>query len=177
MDFVFATSRRVNHSGPCAQRGFLKIWHAVALAVVAIAAVAFFKFGPSNTDSATGAATGKGVATDGPREVDFGFVELNPGMHTPITSYKHGGNMVLYAGEELRFQVVGAAPLPPVELRVGESAHALPGTDGVLLVAGPANQPLPASMVAQGARLSLPGSAPPRVSVKVQVHGAARPKK
>ncbi len=173
MHSVFRTPRYVNDSWRGAQLGFLKLGHALILAALVIAVGVVVKYGPSISGGTTGVTAGQ---TDGPREVDFGFVELNPTQPTPITSYKNGGTMVLYAGEELRFQVIGDAPLPPIELRAGEGVQALPGTDGKVQVAGPANRPLPAALFAQGPRVSLPGGAPPRISVKVQVHGAARPK-
>ncbi len=174
MDFIFEPVQDVTDAQRAAQRGFLKLGHALILVALVIAIGVVLNYSLSSGDRA---APTPSTANAGPREVDFGFVELNPGLPTPITSYKYGGHLVVYAGEELRFQVVGAAPLPPVELQVGEGRHTLPGTDGMLMVAGPANQPLSTAMVMQGSRLSLPGGAPPRVSVKVQVHGAARPKK
>jgi hypothetical protein len=119
---------------------------------------------------------GQGAPASGPHEVDFGFVELNPGQPTPITSYKNGGTMVLYAGESLRFQLVGGATSPSIELRAGDGVQSLAGTAGEVPIAGPPGRPLPALMVAQGERVSLPGGAPPRISIKVQVYGGDRPK-
>jgi hypothetical protein len=171
MDFAFRTAPYFNDSRRGTQLGFLKLRHALILAALAIAVGV--GCGPSDRGDAT---KGQSKATDGPREVDFGFVELNPEQPTPITSYKNGGNMVVYAGEELRFQVVGDAPLPPIELRTGDSAQLLPGTEGKVQIAGPAGKPLPAVVVDKGSRLSLPGGAPPKISVKVQVYGGARPK-
>lgn len=178
MNIASKAAPNSNDSGHFAQSGSLKLSHALVLvlAVLAITVGVALKFGPSSSDGTSTATAPAGTANGGQREVDFGLVELNPGQPTPITSYKNGGNMVLYAGEELRFQVIGDAPLPPIELRAGGGVQALPGMGGKVQVAGPANQPLPAAMVAQGSRLSLPGGAPPRVSVKVQVYGAARPK-
>lgn len=109
-------------------------------------------------------------------EVDYGFVELNPGQAMPIPSYRHGGNMVLYAGEEFRFQVLADSEIPAIELRVGDSMQLLSASEGKLKIAGSANQPLPAMLFASGSRISLPGGAPPRLSIKVQVYGTARPK-
>jgi hypothetical protein len=132
---------------------------------------------PAGADSGGGGSNstspvGTGVQL---RELDFGFVELNPNLPTPITSYKHGGNMVLYAGEELRFQVLGDAPHPRIELHVGTQVQPMDGASGSLRVQLDAVGPVPARMLAQGSRHSLPGGAPPRVSVKVQVHGPPRP--
>jgi hypothetical protein len=121
------------------------------------------------------ATTAQGEA-GGIREVDFGFVELHPGQPAAVLSYKHGRPMVLYDGEEFHYQAHFDGPIPPLELRVGEEMQLLPGPAGKLTVAGPSNQPLPAVLVARGSRVSLPGGAPPRVSVKVQVLGVARPK-
>lgn len=109
-------------------------------------------------------------------EVDFGFVELNPGQPMPISSYKHGGNMVLYAGEELRFQSLADGEIPVIELRVGDSVQLLSGSEGKLKIVGPMNQPLTAVLLAKGSRVSLPGGAPPRLAVKLQVFGATRQK-
>lgn len=176
MNIASKAAPNFNDSRLVAQSGFLKLSHALVLAVLVVAVGVALKFGPSSSDGTSAATAAAGTTNDGQREVDYGFVELNPGQPTPITSYKNGGNMVLYAGEELRFQVLGEAPLPSLELRAGGGVQALPGMDGKVQVAGPANQPLPAAMVAQGSRLSLPGGAPPRVAVKVQVYGAARPK-
>lgn len=112
------------------------------------------------------------------REVDFGFAELDPGgQPVPIPSYKNGGTMVLYAGEELEFQALGDGPLPTIELRVGEQAQMLDVPSGRVKITGPLNRALPAVLLARGSRLSLPGAAPPRISVKVQVFGVARPEK
>jgi hypothetical protein len=164
-----APVQRLRHPSEC---GAVKPGHAWILAALAVALVAgaVFRFGdPGGGSAADGVAAGS-------REVDFGMVELNPALPMPITSYKHGGNMVVYAGEELRFQVLGDAPLPTIELRAGGATQVLQGSDGQVKVDGPAGKPLPAVMFAQGERLSLPGGAPPRVSVKVQVHGGERPK-
>ena len=167
---------RLAAARPSATRGLMKLGYLLMLGALAVAALVVLKFGPWGGGAVSGAAAEAGAASTGPREVDYGLVELIQGLPAPVTSYKHGGNMVLYAGEELRFQVNGNAPLPAIELRAGAGKQMLPGADGAVQVAGPANQALPALMVAQGSRVSLPGNAPPRVSVKVQVFGAARPK-
>ena len=119
MDFAFRTAPCFNDSGRGAPLGFLKLRHALILAALAIAVGA--GCGPSDSGGAT---KGQSKATDGPSEVDFGFVELNPEQPTPITSYKNGGNMVVYAGEEFRFQVVGDAPLPPIWILGSSGASA-----------------------------------------------------
>ena len=154
------------------QAGVLKPVHAIVLAVLVIAAGAYLTMSRTSTTAATVAAS---AAPDGQRELDFGLVELIPGQPLPIPSYKNGGTMVLNAGEERRVQVMGDNPLPPIELRAGDAAQMLSGPDGKLQISGPAKQPLPALMMAQGTRHSLPGGAPPRIAVKVQVFGAARP--
>ena len=84
--------------------------------------------------------------------------------------------MVLYSGEDFEFQAHSVGPIPPLELRVGDDVHPLSGPTGKIRIGGPLNQPLPALLVARGSRVSLPGGAPPRISVKVQVRGVARPK-
>lgn len=109
-------------------------------------------------------------------EVDFGFVELEFGQPAAVPSYKYGRPMVLYSGDDFEFQAHFNGPVPPLELRVGDDVQLLPGSAGKVTIAGPVNQPLPAALLARGSRLSLPGGAPPRVSVKVQVIGVARPK-
>ncbi len=164
-----------------AQAGQLKVAHAWVLAAMLVAGGVALKFGlsPNSGVGRTDAALAK--ASTGQHEVDFGLVELNPSQPTPVTSYKNGGNMVLYAGEELRFEVLGGqglaeASLPAIELRTEGSAQLLPGSSGTLRVEGPAGRAMPATMVSQGSRHSLPGGAPPRLSVKVQVYGNERPK-
>jgi len=160
-----------------AQAGFLTMGRGLLLASVVIAAVLALKFVPSGSSTAGPPAPAQAVDSKGQmREVDFGFVELDPARPVGIASYKNGGNMVLYAGDEFRYQVLGDAPLPQIELRIGDSVQILPGAEGAVELGGPANVPLQAKLVAQGSRHSLPGGAPPRVSVKVQVYGAARPK-
>lgn len=109
-------------------------------------------------------------------EVDFGFVELEPGMEIPIPSYKNGGEMVVYAGEDFAYQVVVDGEQPPIELHAGDHVQVLSGAEGKVKIDGPPNKPLPAVLIERDdGRESLPGSAPPRTSVKVQVYGAARP--
>jgi hypothetical protein len=110
------------------------------------------------------------------REVDFGFVELNPGQPAAVPSYKYGRPMVLYSGEDFEYQAYSDDPIPPLELRVGDDVQLLTGSAGKIKIVGPLNQPLPAVLLARGSRHSLPGGAPPRISVKVQVLGVARPK-
>ena len=108
-------------------------------------------------------------------EVDFGMAELDPGGRpVPIASFKRGGPMVLFAGEELYFEALGDAPLPTLVLHAGATVQVLSGTSGRVTIAGPARQALPGALLAQGTRVSLPGGSPARVSVKVQVYGVAR---
>ena len=117
------------------------------------------------------ASVGGGVV----REVDFGFVELDHGGRAvAVASYKHGGSMLLHAGEVLHYQAIGDPPLPALELHLPGRTVALPGSTGQIGIEGAAGQALPAVMRAQGDRVSLPGGAPPRVSVKVQVTGPPR---
>lgn len=123
-----------------------------------------------------GQAVTSGTGTSTVREVDFGFVELDPGHPVAVTSYKYGKAMVLYSGEEFEYQAHSDGPIPPLELRVGDSVQSLSGSAGKIEIIGPQNQPLPALLLAHGSRVSLPGGAPPRISVKVQVLGVARPK-
>lgn len=110
------------------------------------------------------------------REVDFGFVELDPGQPVAVPSYKYGRAMVLYSGEDFEFHALSDGPIPPLELRVGDDVQLLPGSAGKVKIVGPLNQPLPVILLARGSRVSLPGGAPSRISVKVQVFGIARPK-
>jgi hypothetical protein len=110
------------------------------------------------------------------REVDFGFVELHHGKPGAVQSFKYGKPMVLYSGEELEFRALSDYPIPPLELRAGDQVQLLPEVTGKVTIAGPLGQPLPVTLTAQGERVSLPGGAPPRISVKVQVTGPARPK-
>lgn len=117
------------------------------------------------------ASAGGGV----PGEVDFGFVELDHGGRAvAVASYKHGGSMLLYAGDVLHYQAIGDPPLPPLELHLVGRIVDLPGSSGQISIDGAAGQALPAVMRARGDRESLPGGAPPRVSVKVQVIGPPR---
>jgi hypothetical protein len=128
---------------------------------------------------ATSAGVGDAVQSEpgnNRREVDFGFVELDLGQATAIPSYKYGRPMVLYSGDDLEFQAHFDGPVPPLELRTGDDVQLLPGSAGKVKIVGPLNQPLPAVLLARGSRVSLPGGAPPRVTVKVQVSGVARPK-
>ena len=153
----------------------LKFSHVLLLGLVIIGAGTYLKhleLRASTSAKVAGQSANSGV----PGEVDFGFVELDPGQATPIPSYRHGGNMVLYAGEELRFQTLADSKTPTVELRAGKNVQLLRGSEGKLKVAGPPNQAMSAVMFAEGSRVSLPGGAPPRLSVKVQVFGPARPK-
>ncbi len=123
------------------------------------------------TGPAAPASAGGGV----PGEVDFGFVELDHGGRAvSVASYKHGGPMLLHPGEVLHYQAIGDAPLPPLELHLAGRIVDLPGSSGQINVDGAAGQALPVLMRAKGDRESLPGGAPPRVSVKVQVIGPPR---
>ena len=118
-------------------------------------------------DVRTGAS---GAASSASPEIDYGFVELDHGsMPVAVTSYKYGGVMQVQAGQILQYQVVGDAPLPPLELHFAALVTPLPGSAGQIRIEGPAGKPLPAALRASGERLSLPGAAPPRISVKVQV--------
>ena len=164
-----------------AQAGQFKMAHAWVLAGLLVAGGVALKFWLSPIAGAGRSDAALAKASTGLHEVDFGLVELTPSQSTPVTSYKNGGNMVLYAGEELRFEVLGGeglaeASLPTIELRTGSAAQLLPGTSGTLRVEGLAGQAMPATMMSQGSRHSLPGGPPPRVSVKVQVYGNDRPK-
>ncbi len=129
--------------------------------------------------SITTAGRGEGAprqAGEGPGEVDFGFVELDPGMATPVPSYKNGGTMVVYAGEYFAYHAFADGEVPPIELRAGDNVQLLQGSDGKVKIDGPPNLPLPAVLLVRGPRReSLPGGAPQRISVKVQVFGADRP--
>lgn len=116
-----------------------------------------------------------GASAAAPGELDFGFVELDHGGRAvAVASYKHGGAMVLHAGEVLHYQAIGDPPLPPLELHLGGRVIDLPTPSGQVSIDGAAGQPQPALMRAKGDRVSLPGGAPPRVSVKVQVTGPPR---
>ena len=109
------------------------------------------------------------------REVDFGFVELDHGGRpVAVASYKHGGAMQLRAGEVLHFQAIGDPPLPALELHLAARVILLPGASGQFSVDAVPGSAVAALMRAQGDRVSLPGGAPPRVSVKVQVTGPPR---
>ena len=111
-----------------------------------------------------------GPASSASPEIDYGFVELDHGsIPVTVTSYKHGGVMQVQAGQILQYQVVGDAPLPPLELHFAALVTPLPGIAGQIRIEGPAGKPLPAALRASGERLSLPGAAPPRISVKVQL--------
>lgn len=175
MNMASTPSRRVKWVQPRAQAGRMRLSQAVILlAVLMVVGVAIrYSLPYRGTVGSTVAAAD--APDSSPREVDFGFVELNPGLPVPITSYKHGGPMVLYPGDELRYQVLGDVAATTIELRVGGGATPLPGAGGKVPIGGLGKQPLPATMVLQSNRLSLPGGAPPRVSVKVQVFGASRP--
>ncbi|MGI9436368.1 MAG: hypothetical protein ACR2Q4_16340, partial [Geminicoccaceae bacterium] len=83
----------------------------------------------------------------------------------------------VYAGEDFAYQVVADDEIPEIELHAGDSVQRLQGKDGKVRIEGPPNQPLPAVLVElESDRQALPGSAPPRISVKVQVFGPRRPK-
>lgn len=120
-------------------------------------------------------AAAASAASAAEREVDFGFVELDHGGRAvAVASYKLGGPMMLRAGEVLHFQAIGAPPLPALELHLAGRIVMLPGLAGQINIDGATGQAMPALMRAQGDRVSLPGGAPPRVSVKVQVTGPSR---
>ena len=132
-------------------------------------AVSKLEVGGSTAPSSTG-------ATQTPREVDFGLAELDHGgVAVRIPSYKNGGTMVLYAGDEFEYQAMGDGQIPTIELRVGKTSQHLPGASGRVRITGPVGMPQPVELHALGSRVSLPGGAPPRISVKVQVYGPARP--
>lgn len=180
MKYFFNTSIRVRGIKQMLPMGFVKFRHAIMLATLVAVAATVGKFVSSNesaSESRENPSTplAKPIAS---KEVDFGLVELDRETPMPIISYKNGGNLILFAGDELRFQIIGEAPLPDIELRAGSEPQAFPvGSEGTLIVIGPTGKPLPASMVAKGTRVSLPGGAPPRVSVKVQVYSTVRPSK
>ena len=139
----------------------LKFSHVLLLGLVIIGAGTYLKhleLRVGTSAKVAGQSANSGVP--GEVEVDFGFVELNPGQATPIPSYRHGGNMVLYAGEELRFQTLADSKTPTVELRAGKDVQLLRGSEGKLKIAGPPNQALSAVMFAEGSRVSLPGGLP-----------------
>lgn len=143
----------------------------IVLGLVAIAAGS----GLGGTVGTVGTAAPGNATGNASREVDFGFVELDHGGRAvAVASYKLGGSMVLRAGEVLHYQAIGDAPLPALELHLAGRIVTLPGPAGQLSIDGAAGQALPAVMRAQGDRISLPGGAPPRVSVKVQVTGPPR---
>jgi len=154
--------------------------HLIGLAILGVLALAigvsmrFVELRDVTPAGAGGAV--QGDAKNARLEVDFGFVELNPGQPVAIPSYKSGKAMMLYSGDEFEFRALSDDPIPPLELRVGEDVQLLPGATGKVKIVGPLNQPLPAILLARGSRVSLPGAAPPRISVKVQVLGVARPK-
>lgn len=150
--------------------------HGSILALLVLAVGVYVKsleYGATTPVTASDAS--HSVAKSVPREVDFGFVELHPGHPAAVPSYKHGKAMVLYNGEDFEFHALSDSPIPPLELRVGNDVQLLPGTMGKVKIVGPSNRPLPAVLLARGSRVSLPGGAPPRISVKVRVFGVARP--
>lgn len=158
--------------------GLLKLHYAVILTILIAVAVTVGKFVFSNESASSENTSNRPASANTSKEVDFGLVELDPETPMPIISYKKGGNLILFAGDELRFQISGEAPLPEIELRAGSDPQALPGgAEGTLIVVGPSGQALLASMSAKGNRVSLPGGAPPRVSVKVQVFSTVRSSK
>ena len=180
MKNLFNAANKVHSMKRRLALGLLKLNYAIILAILVAVVAAVGIFIPSNkSESASSENTGNRIATaNTSKEVDFGLVELDRETSMPIISYKKGGNLILFAGDELRFQISGEAPLPEIELRAGSDPQALPGgAEGTLIVVGPSGQALPASMAAKGNRVSLPGGAPPRVSVKVQVFSTVRPSK
>ena len=154
--------------------------HLMGLAVLGVLALAIgVAMRSVELRDATPAASGSAVQGDARNErleVDFGFVELDPGQPVAIPSYKSGKAMMLYSGDELEFRAFSDGPIALLELRVGEEVQLLPGATGKVEIVGPLNQPLPAVLLARGSRVSLPGGAPPRISVKVHVFGVARRK-
>ena len=152
----------------------LKPAAALVLGLVVAAAGAYLALVKLETGTTT--ASTAGATQNKPREVDFGLAELDHGgVAVRIPSYKNGGTMVLYAGEELEYQAMGDGPIPPLELRVGQTAQQLAGPSGRITITAPAGQPMPVVLHALGSRVSLPGGAPPRISVKIQVYGPPRP--
>lgn len=147
------------------------LWLAALLAGICIIVALGFRDGGSLARRQAAVAPAAAAV----REIDFGFVELNPGLAVPVTSYKHGGPMKLYPGEAIQYQVLGDIASAQIELHAGGQVLPLQGSEGRLQVPGPDHQALPAAMLLRSSRLSLPGGAPPRVSVKVQVFGTARP--
>jgi hypothetical protein len=146
--------------------------------VVGFAAIALgigLKADSLNATPSVTAGASRSEASSVIREVDFGFVELHPGKPGVVQSYKHAKPMVVYGGEEVEFRALSDYPIPPLELRAGDQVQPLSGTAGKVTIVGPRGQPVPVSLLAQGERVSFPGGAPPRVSVKVQVLGPARP--
>lgn len=113
------------------------------------------------------------AAGSGPvHEVDYGLVELDHGgAAVAVASFKHGGAMTLLPGDEFRYRAVGREPLPPLELRLGTKTVMLELPAGTVTVGASDSHPQQAVLRALGARVSLPGGAPPRVSVKVEVYG------
>lgn len=142
------------------------------LLCVGIAAIVISLRQTSAGPASTAAAGAEGSAV---REVDFGFVELDHGGRAvSVASYKHGGSMLLRAGEVLHFQAIGDPPLPALELHLAGKVITLPGANGQIKIETQAGAGVAAVLRAQGERVSLPGGAPPRVSVKVQVSGPPR---
>lgn len=151
----------------------------LAVAAVVAAAAYVMQAGPGAGRSTTPATPAMRAGAGHPlQEVDFGFADLDPGgQAVPIPSYKNGGSMVLRPGDELHYQAMGDGPIPTLELRVGDAVELLTAPSGTVVVAVPADRALVATLRAQGSRLSLPGNSPPRISVKAQVFGVARPPK
>ena len=178
MKNLFNAANKVHSMKRRLALGLLKLHYAVILAILIAVAVTVGKFVFLNESAPSENTSNRLASANTSKEVDFGLVELDPETSMPIISYKKGGNLILFAGDELRFQISGEAPLPEIELRAGSDPQALPGgAEGTLIVVGPSGQALPASMAAKGNRVSLPGGAPPRVSVKVQVFSTVRPSK
>lgn len=147
-------------------------WAVVALAMSLGLTVALAGCDGRGPGAGTEAASAAGGLE---REVDFGFVELDHGGRAvAVASYKLGGAMMLRAGEVLHFQAIGDPPLPALELHLAGRIIVLPGASGQFKIEAGPGSAVPALMRAQGDRLSLPGGAPPRVSVKVQVTGPPR---
>lgn len=167
------------HAARSAQRGAIRLRSSLLVVSMAVAGlfVAAWSLSPAWLTGPSHAphVSANPLAAGQPREVDFGFVELEPARPTPIASFKKGGGMLLHPGDELRYEVLGDPPLPEIELRIGDMSQVLPGPTGTVTVEGPVSSALQATLASKGARHSLPGGAPPRVSVKVQVYSSTRP--
>lgn len=112
-----------------------------------------------------------GTVSGSLHEVDYGLVELDQGgAAVAVASFKRGGFIALYPGDEFRYRAIGSEPLPPFELKLGADTIVLDQSAGTVTVGAGDGRPQQAVMRALGARVSLPGGAPPRVAVKVEVY-------